>query len=493
MASLALERSVRVVLTRDQMFGLSYRPETIQTVKLGANAEGKLQALKHHAVAGTSSFEDHQEAVVNWSGLLYDVPNTELTYELAKIDTNTPSDMRAPGATLGVFAIESAMDELAYELQIDPIELRVRNYTEMSVDEKKEFTSKSLRECYGAGADAFGWSKRDSEPRSMREGRELIGWGMASAAWEAQFSKTQAEARIASDGLVTVASATSDIGTGTYTIMTQIAADALGVRFDDVTAQLGDSSLPEAPVEGGSWGAASTGSAVVVACENLKKELLKQAHRVKGSPLGRAKFADVVFENGRIALRKDKTQSVSLIDVMSASGKPELVAEGAVSPDMPTLMKYAAYTHSAIFCEVRVDEELGIVRVTRVVTAVAAGKILNPQTARSQVLGGVVMAIGAALTEETMLDNRLGRFMNHNFAEYHVPVNADIQNIEVIFVEEHDDKVSPIGVKGLGEIGIVGTSAAIANAIYHATGHRVRHLPITVDKILAEERVPAGA
>ncbi len=484
MASRALRRSVRVVLTRDQMWGLSYRPLTHQIVQLGATPEGKLNAIRQHAVANTSMYEDHQEVVVNWVGMMYDSPNVELTYELVKLDAATPSDMRAPGAVIGEFASESALDELAVQLGIDPIELRLRNYSEKDENTDKKFTSKALRECFKRGAQEFGWAKRTSAPRSMHEGKELIGWGVASAAWEAQFQKTAARVTMDAHGYLTVASATSDIGTGTYTIMAQTGADAFGLPLACVTAKLGDSGLPKAPVEGGSWGAASTCSAVQAACENLKKDLVAAARKVQSKPLGRAGVHDVYFADGRIVRKDDLSKSVSLAEAVRASGKVELSAEATAAPSLIEKLRYISYTHAAIFCEVRVDEELGNVRVARIVVAVAAGRILNPKTARSQILGGVVMAIGSTLEEESFLDTKLGRFMNHSLAEYHIPVNADVEGIDVIFVHEEDEKASPIGAKGLGEIGIIGTGAAIANAIFHATGRRVYDLPITVEKVL---------
>ena len=484
MAALDLKRSVRVVLTRDQMFTFTYRPETIQTVALGANAEGQLQAISHDVVAATSHFEDYQESVVNWTGLLYKSDNVTLTYKLAKLDSYTPGDMRAPGAPTGTFAIESAIDELAYATGIDPVELRLHNYTDRDADEDKPFTSKSLREAFYQGAAKFGWSRRTPAPRSMRDGTELIGWGMATGAWEAMMQKHSASATVDQEGKLTVACATADIGTGTYTILTQIGADALGLGMQDVTTLLADSDLPAAPVEGGSWVAASAGSAVQAACYTLRGKLLRAARSADNSPLANADLEHVVFAGGRIAIAGDPSRFVTLADAVRASGKDQLSAEESAQRDKAVQKNYTAYTHSAVFVEVRVDEELGTMRVTRVVDAVAAGKIINPKTARSQVLGGVVMGIGMTLHEEGMMDNRLGRIMNHNFAEYHIPVNADIEDIEVIFVEEHDDKVSPIGVKGLGEIGIVGISAAIANAVYHATGKRIRDLPITIDKVL---------
>jgi len=484
MASLELERSVRVELTRDQMFTFGYRPDVLQSLMLGANRDGTLQSIMHDAVSGTSHFEDYQEVVVNWSGLAYACDNAALTYKLAKIDTHTPSDMRAPGAPTGLFALESAMDEIAYLTGVDPVEVRLRNYAEHDQNTNKQFTSKELRECYRQGAERFGWERRTPEPRSMREGRELIGWGMATGVWEAQLMKTSARARLTLDGRLEVATATADIGTGTYTILTQIAADALGLRMDQVTALVGDSSLPASPVEGGSWAAASAGSAVQAACYMVREALFKHARGMDDSPLANASLDRVTFAGGRIAMQDDPTRSVTFSDAMRAGGVDTIEAEETVKPSHLTGLRYSGYTHSAVFVEVRVDEDLGQVRVTRIVDAVAAGRILNPKTARSQIIGGVVFGIGMALEEESMLDNRLGRFMNRNLAEYHIPVNADIHDIEVIFVDEQDDKVSPIGVKGLGEIGIVGTAAAISNAVYHATGKRIRELPITLDKLL---------
>ena len=492
LASQTLERSVRVALTRDQMFTFSYRPETIQTVSLGAEPSGKLTSIKHHAVAGTSHFEDHQEVVVNWSGLLYDCKNAKLTYELTKIDTYTPADMRAPGAVLGVFAIESAMDELAYETGVDPIDLRLLNYAETDENEGKKFTSKALKSCFREGAERFGWSKRSAEPRSMREGRELVGWGMATGVWEAQVMNTQARATIYMDGTLEVASATSDIGTGTYTVMGMMGADMFGIPIDKVRVKLGDSSLPTAPVEGGSWAAASTCSAIKLACEALKDALLEHAGAMDDNPLGKAEPEEVEAREGRLRLVDRPDVGLAIADILRAAGLDELSAEGEAKPDSKVQKTHSSYTHSAIFCEVRVDEELGIVRVARIVNAVAAGKIINPKTARSQILGGVVMALGSALEEETFTDHALGRFMNHNFAEYHIPVNADIKDIDVIFVDEPDDLTNDLGVKGLGEIGIVGTGAAIANAVFHATGVRVRSLPITVDKLLDSSALMAA-
>ncbi|HEY1459204.1 MAG TPA: xanthine dehydrogenase family protein molybdopterin-binding subunit [Casimicrobiaceae bacterium] len=484
MAALDLQRSVRVTLTRDQGFSVSYRPDTLQRVALGADRDGHLQAVMHDAIAGTSRFEEHQESVVDWSGLAYQCDNVKLTYRLARIDTPTPTDMRAPGATLGVYALESAMDELAHAAAIDPIELRLRNYAERDQNEDKPFTSKELRNCYQEGARRFGWDRRSAAPRSMRDGHELIGWGMAGGIWEAMFTKTSARASVERGGHVEIGVATSDIGTGTYTVLSQIAAHTLGIPIERVSVKLGDSSLPQAPVEGGSWTATSAGSAVAAACEALRNDLFKSARRIKSSPLSRSRFADLRLVDDRIQHRDDHSRAVTLADVLQAAGVEKLEANKTAKPSLIGSKRAASYTHSAIFAEVRVDEELGVVRVTRVVNAVAAGKILNPITARSQILGGVVMGIGMALFEETQRDDSLARFMNRNLAEYHLASNADIRDIDVVFVDEQDDRISPLGAKGLGEIGIVGTAAAIANAIFHATGRRVRELPVTLDKLL---------
>jgi xanthine dehydrogenase YagR molybdenum-binding subunit len=483
MAARALKRSVRVVLTRQQMYTVGYRPGTIQRVALGSNSDGTLTSVMHNGLAMTSPFEDFHENHTGWAAQLYRCENMQLSQELTKLDLFTPCDMRAPGGATGVYALECAMDELAAALKIDPIELRIRNYSETDQNEGKPYSSKRLRECYRQGAESFGWSKRNPQPRSMREGHELIGWGMATGIWEAMQQKASARAVLTADGRLEVSSAISDIGPGTYTMMTQVAAETFGLPLEQVTATLGDSKLPDAPVEGGSWTTASVGSAVKAACEKVQQKLLKLAQRINSSPLAGSELADVKFEGGRIVRRIDPSHFVPIADVMRQADGDRIEEEATVEPDETD--SHARFTHSAIFAEVKVDEQLGFVRVTRVVNAVAAGRILNPKTARSQILGGVVWGIGMALQEETLTDHTFGRFVNANLGEYHVPVNADIHDIDVIFVDEDDEIINPLGVKGVGEIGVVGTAAAIANAIYHATGKRVRDLPITLDKLLS--------
>lgn len=483
MAARELKRSVRVSLTRQQMFTFGHRPETIQRVALGASADGKLNSMIHEVVAETSQFEDYIEVVVNWSGLLYQCDNARFDHKLVSLDQYTPIDMRAPGAAWGVYALECAMDELAYAAGIDPLELRLRNYAERDQNEDKPFSSKELRACYAQAAERFGWSGRKHEPRSVRAGKKLVGWGMATGVWEAMQEKASARATLSIDGTLNVSSATADIGTGTYTVMAQIAAETLGLPVDAVVFKLGDSSLPTAPLEGGSFTVSTVGSAVKAACDEVGEELFKLARKMEGSPLAGTSFDEITFSNGTIHQKGDPGRGVSLTDVMRSGRVLTIEKEVTSNPDSKR-SKYAHYTHSAIFVEVKVDEDLGRVIVSRVVSAIAGGRILNPKTARSQILGGIVWGIGMALEEETVPDHQFGRFMNHNLAEYHIPVNADVRDIEVIFVDEHDEHVNPLGAKGLGEIGIVGVAAAISNAVYHATGKRIRGLPITLDKLL---------
>jgi len=347
--------------------------------------------------------------------------------------------------------------------------------------EDKPYSSKELRACYRQAAERFGWSRRTPQPRSMKDGNDLVGWGMASGIWEAMQLEASARAVLGANGSLEIASATADIGPGTYTMMAQIGADLMGVPLENVTAKLGDSDIPQAPVEGGSFTTASVGSAIAAACRAVQKDLLRLAQKSAGSPLKGAKIDEIEFADGRMR-RKDGGGEASFADAMRAGKVDRIEKEASAAPNEKS--KYAHYAHSAIFAEVRIDQELAVIRVTRVGNAIAAGRILNPKIAGSQILGAVVGGIGMALHEETLTDHRLGRFMTHNLADYHVPVNADVHGIEVILVHEKDDEINPLGVKGVGEIGIVGTAAAIANAIYHATGQRVRELPITIDKLM---------
>ena len=481
LAARALQRSVRLVLTRQQMYGLGYRPAMIQQIELGANAGGTLDAITHEAITVTSQYEDFHRQETGWSGLLYRCANARYTYGLVRLDLATPCDMRAPSAAPVVYALESAMDELAVALGLDPLELRLQCYSDRDQHSDRPYSSKSLRECYHQGAEAFGWNRRSPEPRSMRDGSELVGWGMATGVWEALQVPIAVRIVLTANGHAEVSCATSDIGTGTYTIMTQVAADMLGLPLDSVTVKLGDSTLPQSPVEGGSWIAASVSNGIVTTSDAVRAELLLLARQIPNSPLADTMVDEVALVDGKLMLKRDASRAVSIADAMRHGGIDRIEQEKTTTFDDDG--SRAHNTHSAVFAEVKVDEELGVIRVTRVVSAVAAGRILNTKTATSQIMGGVVWGIGMALHEETLLDHTSGRIMNANIAEYHVPVNADVHDIDVIFVDEPDDIVNPLGIKGLGEIGIVGVAAAIANAIYHATGKRMRDLPITLDKL----------
>jgi xanthine dehydrogenase YagR molybdenum-binding subunit len=487
MAAKKMERSVRVVMTRQQMFSHVHRPEAVQNVQLGASADGRLTSIINKATTSTSRFENNMEDVVIWGMMNYACDNASGDYTIAPVDTYTSGDMRAPGAATGMTIFEMAIDEMSYVANIDPMQYRLLNYSDIDQMNQRPFTSKALKQAFSEGAAKFGWDQRSAAPRSMKDGKELVGWGVATGMWDAMFQKTSCSAKLLANGHLEVASASSDIGTGTYTVMTQVAADTLGLPVDQITARLGDSSLPTSPLQGGSWVAASLGAAVQLACQAVAAKALKAAAKIEGNPLGGAAMDDIDIREGHLVLKSDQSVRVALTDAMRAAGldsiEVEETASGGIS-GMISQMQKSRNTHSAIFAEVKIDEELGVIRVTRIVNAVAAGRIINPKTARSQILGGVVMGIGMALHEESMMDHTLGRFMNHSFAEYHIPVNADIHDIEVIFVDEPDPEVTPLGVKGLGEIGIVGTAAAVANAIFHATGKRVRSLPITIDKLL---------
>ncbi len=487
MGALQLKRSVRVVLTRQQMFTFGHRPETWQRLKLAAERDGTLKAVVHEAVAETSRLEDYVEVVVNWSGQLYQCDNVRLDYKLVALDQYSPLDMRAPGAAHGVHALEVAMDQLSYALGMDPLALRLKNYAERDAARNLPYSTKELRACYAQGAERFGWAGRPAAPRSRQEGNELIGWGMATGTWDAMQMLARAGAVLHADGRLVVSSAASDIGTGTYTVMSQIAAAAMGLPLEKVTFRLGDSTLPFAPVEGGSSHVTTVGSAVEGVCDKLQKKLWKLARAMPDSPFEVTAWHEVECVNGCLQLIKMPGSAVPFVAILAHAGLSHIEEKYLMLPNALKQKNYVRATHSAVFCEVRVDEAFGTVRVTRVVSAIAAGRIISAKTARSQIVGGVVWGISQALHEETHSDHALGRFMNHNLAEYHVAVNADIHDIDVIFVEEDDRIVSRLGAKGVGEIGIVGVAAAICNAIYHATGRRVRSTPMTPDKVMAPD------
>lgn len=484
MAARELQRPVKVVFTRAQMFtGHGYRPQTLQKVTLGADRNGKLQAIIHEAFHNTSSFESFSDNTTGFIRQVYACPHLDAPLKTAATDLATPTWMRAPGAVSGMFALESAMDELAYELKIDPLQLRLVNYAEVDPESGKPFSSKALRECYLLGAEKFGWSKRTPEPRSMRDGKLLVGWGMATSVWGAFQQPASAQVVYRADGTAIVSSATSDIGPGTYTVMTMIAAEFLGLELEQVKFELGDTRQPQAPAQGGSWTTSSVGSAVRGAALSITERLLELANRESGSPLQGVTVSEVEMLDGRLQLKSDPSRAVEIAQVMRRTGTRE-ITETYDSKPSAEREKFASLAHGAQFVEVKVDPELGTVKVSRVIEITACGKILNPLASHSQEIGGVVWGIGMALEEATEVDHRYGRIINASLQHYHVPVNADIHSIETIFVEEDDTVVNPLGVKGMGELGMVGIPAAIANAVYHATGRRIRDLPITPDKLL---------
>jgi xanthine dehydrogenase YagR molybdenum-binding subunit len=484
MAARELRRPVKVVYTRTQMYtGHGYRPYTIQRVALGADRSGKLSAMIHQAVHNTSRIEQFSDDTTNFTRQVYACPNLHAPLTITETDLSTPTWQRAPGAVSGMFALECAMDELAYTLKIDPLQLRLVNYAEVDPVSGKPWSSKALRECYRLGAEKFGWKDRSFEPRSMRDGRLLVGWGMATGVWGAFQMPASARITYRAGGTAHVASGTSDIGPGTYTVMTMIAAEYLGLRLGQVHFELGDSKFPQAPAQGGSWTTSSVGSAVQGAALAVGARLFALANRDAKSPLRGATASDVEMLDGQLRLKKDPSRFVSVAEVMRRNRITE-ITETFESRPSPERDKYALLAHGAQFVEVKVDPALGTVRVTRAIEVTACGKIINPKASHSQEIGGVVWGIGMALQEATEIDHRYGRIMNPNLQHYHVPVNADVHMIDTIFVEEEDTIVNPLGVKGMGELGMVGIPAAIANAVFHATGKRIRELPITPDKLL---------
>jgi xanthine dehydrogenase YagR molybdenum-binding subunit len=484
MAAREVSRPVKLVLTRQQMFGfVGYRPRTIQRLQLGATADGKLTALAHDSISETSRFDEFAEPCAVTTRMCYRCDNVSTTHRLVRLDVPTPTFTRAPGHATGSFALESAIDELAYALDIDPIELRLRNDAPMDADKNVPWTSKGLRACLERGAAHWGWNRHPRTPRSIKQGDELIGWGVATASYPARRSPASALARLSSDGELLVQTGSQDIGTGTYTIMAQIAADVLRVPLASVRADIGDTVFPPTPVSGGSQTAASTGSAVLLAAQALRDKLIALAIAQPASPLHGLSAAAIEPRENALVARAEPSRRDRYTDIVARTEKVEVSAraDAHVGPEQK---QYSAHSWGAQFVEVRVDEQLGQVRMSRCLGVFAAGKILNAKTGLSQLQGGMVWGIGMALLEKSVRDPRSGRVTTRDLADYHVPVNADVPPLEVIFLDEIDPHVNPLGAKGIGEVGITGMAAAIANAVHHATGQRVRELPITLDRLL---------
>jgi len=477
-------RPVKVVLRRNQMFNLvGYRPRSIQKVGLGATADGQLTGITHEAFGQTSRHEEFTERILDPTKSAYQCPNLNATYRLVPLDVSTPAWTRGPGESSGSFALESAMDELAYALRMDPLALRLKNFADTDPATGKPWSSNRLRECYERGAARFGWSRRPPQPRATRAGGWLVGWGMSMGIYKAERAKAAARAQLFADGRLLVQAATADAGPGTATIMTQIAADASGVPVADVRFELGDSALPPAPGQFGSHTAASVGSAVHAAGTALRQQLLDLARSSAAWSKRRLKPADVMAEDGGVQLVRDGKTRLSYAEILRQHNLMGLDLTREVAPGEEQ-KKYAGKSFCANFVEVRVYEATGVVRVSRVVSVLDVGRVLNPKTARSQVYGSVTWGIGMALLEEARMDHRYGRYVNPQLAEYHLPVSADVPAIDVLFIDEPDAHLDPMGAKGLGEIGLIGFTAAVTNAVYHATGRRIRELPITPDKLL---------
>ena len=484
MASRKLERPVKLVLARPQMFGpVGGRPQTEQHVVIGAKRDGTLTAIRHDVISHTSTLEDFTEPSSAPTRMMYACANGATSHRLASLHVGVPTFQRAPGLATGTFALEVAMDELAYELGIDPLELRVRNYAMKEPHSGKEFSSKYLRECYRDAAERFGWSKRNPAPRSMRNGRYLMGWGLGTATYPAHAQAAAAMATLLPDGSAVVQSGTQDLGTGTYTSMTQIAAEALGVPVEKVRFELGDTSLPPAPVSGGSMTSASVGPAVLSACDMLREKVIAQVVRDERSPLHGFTPAQVAIENGVIVSTIDSQRREELSAFLTRRGTTPLVASAEAVPG-PETEHFAAHSYGAVFAEVWVDPDLGVIRVPRIVASYDVGRRLNAKTAMSQLRGGIVWGVSLALFEHSILDQRTGRIVNSNLAEYHVPVNADIGVLDVTFIDQPDNRFTALGARGIGEIGITGVAGALCNAVYHATGKRIRDLPITLDTLI---------
>jgi xanthine dehydrogenase YagR molybdenum-binding subunit len=487
LAAQYVRRPVRLALPRGQMFtSCGHREEQEQHIELGATSDGKLTAIRHHKISITSPFDDWAEPAFGVASQLYACPSFEGVHRLVRGNTMTPTFTRGPGEALGVFTLECAMDELASELGIDPLELRLRNITDVDPNTGNPWSSYGLRECFERGARRFGWTGRNPQPRSERDGNWLIGTGMATAGYPvAFFMRTQrARAHMYADGTAIVATATQEFGTGVATVMTQVAADGLGIDLPNVRFDFGDTDLPAAGSPVGSNGAMMVSAAVHNAAIAVRDQLIVLAVRDTQSPLHGADPARVVVAGGRMTLADEATTGETYSSLMQRHLMNDAEAIGSWDPP-PLDTPYGLLTFGAQFAKVAVDADLGIVRVRHMVGAFAPGRILNPKTARSQLMGGMLWGMSQALLEGTHMDTNLGRWANASLGDYLVPVNADAPDVDVELIEVQDDVVNPLGVKGVGEIGQVGSAAAIANAVYHATGYRARELPIAVEHLLA--------
>jgi xanthine dehydrogenase YagR molybdenum-binding subunit len=486
MAARLVGRPVKLVLRREHMFGpVGHRAPTRQTLRMGADAGGALTALSHHAVAATSTFDDFLEPAANASHALYASTAIAVAHAGVRLDAGTPMFMRAPGEAPGSAALESAVDEMALACGMDPLAFRLKNYADTEPMSGKPYSSKALRQCYAQGAAQFGWAGRPQAPRQMRDAAGmLVGWGMGTALFPAVMFQGNARAVLRQDGTGVVETGAHDMGQGAWTALAQIAADALGLEPERVSFRSGSSDLPDAGIAGGSGHTATVGSAIHGAGADVIAKLAELASSDRRSPLFGAGNAGMIARDGRLCRRDDETRGETYAAILTRAGQREIEGHGTGAADPAAQAAYAMHAHGAVFAEVTVDPDFGQVRVTRLVGAFAAGTIVNPRMVRSQYYGGMIWGVSFALHEHAIMDKRSGRPMNANLGEYHVPVNADVPSIEAILIDERDTHVNALGIKGVGEIGITGTVGAIANAVWHATGVRVRSFPITPDRLI---------
>jgi xanthine dehydrogenase YagR molybdenum-binding subunit len=475
-------KPVKLMLTREQMFFMvGYRPRTQQKIGIGATSDGKLVGITHSSVGQTSSYEQFTESTLQQTRMMYAADNISTRYRILPLDVSTPIWMRGPGEATGAYALESAIDEIAYAVNIDPLEFRIRNHTDSDPEKKMPWSTKYLKDCFKMGADAIGWNKRPLKAGTLVNGTWKIGYGMAVGTFGANRNSAKVRAKLYDNGSLLLQSAVTDIGPGTGTAMTQIAADTIGIKPENITFQLGNSEFPHAPNQGGSSTVNSVGSAVVAALKALQQKIVALAAANLPDFKG-VTIDQVTFEDGKLKV-KGKATSVALSEILKKSSTPDVdVIEEAKPGDEGK--NYSKYSYSVHFAEVHVNSITGMVKVKKVVTCADAGTIINQKTAANQMIGGVTGGIGMALQEDAVMDHRYGRYITKDLADYHVPVHADVPNIEVLFVNKPDYIVDPLGTKGIGEIAIIGVAPAIANAIFNATGKRIRQLPITPDKLI---------
>jgi xanthine dehydrogenase YagR molybdenum-binding subunit len=488
-AAKQLNRPVKIVLSRSQVLtDIGHRTETEQRIEIGAKRDGRITAMRHAVLTHTALEDEFVEPATISSRMLYDIENYAAKHDTVRLNVVKPGWMRAPGEAPGQYALECALDELAYQVDLDPVELRRRNHAEINRNTGKPFSSKHLLDCYSQGAERFGWAARNPKPRSMREGNTLVGWGMATATYPGYLMGAEVNVRLERNGnnvRAVVATAGSDVGTGMYTMLALTAADALGLNVDQVSVDLGSSEYAQCAVAGGSNLTASTAPAASDACLEIKRELLKIAAKVADGFTGaQARESEFLFRNGRLSHRSNPSRSITYGDLMASAARESIEGHGSTTPIFGQNEKYSFQSFGANFVEVRVLEALGKVRVSRVVSVFDCGRILSPKTARSQFIGGIVFGIGQALLEELIYDREHGQPVNADLAGYLVPVHADVPEIDISWIDEPDFNFNSMGCRGIGEIGITGVAAAIANAVFHATGVRVRDLPITPDKLL---------